>query len=75
MASIDDVKKFANKIMESFQEPFTIQNYQLYITASIGISTYPENGVSSLELLRNVTMHYTKRKKVEKIIINYLSFE
>ena len=63
MASIDGVKTFANKIMESFQEPFTIQNYQLYVTASIGISTYPENGVSSLELLRNADQALYKAQK------------
>ena len=39
--------------MNVLNEPFNIKEYQLYVTASIGISTYPENGESSLELLRN----------------------
>ena len=58
--------------MNVLNEPFYIKEYQLYVTASIGISTYPENGVSSLELLRNANLAlYKCSKKVEKTIIKF----
>ena len=53
----------------SINEPFNIKDYQLYITVSIGISTYPENGLSSLELLRNASLALYKSKKKGKTII------
>ena len=40
----------ANKIIDSLTEPIIYQSYQLYITPSIGISIYPDNGDS----LRNL---------------------
>ena len=49
--------------MECLNDPFNIKEYQLYITASIGISTYPENGITSLELLRNASFALQKAQK------------
>ena len=40
-------------------------------SASIGISTYPENGVSSLELLRNANLALSLSQKMGKIIIKF----
>ena len=56
MESIESLKIIVNKMIECLNAPFYIKEYQLFITASIGISTYPENGVSSLELLRNANL-------------------
>ena len=63
MESIESLEIIINKIIECLNEPFYIKEYQLYLTASIGISTYPENGVSSLELLRNANFALSKSKK------------
>jgi diguanylate cyclase (GGDEF)-like protein/PAS domain S-box-containing protein len=43
----------ANKILNSLDDPILYQNYQLYITPSIGISFYPENGDSYETLSQN----------------------
>ncbi|MDY6978918.1 MAG: EAL domain-containing protein [Pseudomonadota bacterium] len=42
----------AEKLLERFQEPFSIQNRELVLTASIGISVYPDDGSDSQTLLR-----------------------
>ena len=63
MESIESLEIIVNKIIECLNEPFYINEYQLYLTASIGISTYPENGVSSLELLRNANFALSKSQK------------
>lgn len=42
----------AEKLLERFQEPFSIQNRELVLTASIGISVYPDDGNDSRTLLR-----------------------
>ena len=54
--SIEALKILINKMIEGMNKPFNLNGYQLYITASIGISTYPENGLTSLELLRNANL-------------------
>ena len=61
--SIESLKIVVNKMIECLNAPFYIKEYQLFITASIGISTYPENGVSSLELLRNANLALSNAQK------------
>ncbi|MFC0302580.1 EAL domain-containing protein [Virgibacillus soli] len=53
----------ANQIMEIFEAPFQLDNYELYITASIGIVLFPQDGPDDETLLRNVetTMYQAKR--------------
>ncbi|MHC0038886.1 EAL domain-containing protein [Pseudoneobacillus sp. C159] len=53
MDSFDYLKDFAEKILLSLKDPFYINGYELFITVSIGISIYPEDGENPQELLRN----------------------
>ena len=39
--SIESLKIVVNKMIECLNAPFHIQEYQLFVTASIGIVTYP----------------------------------
>lgn len=41
------------KILAAFSRPFTLEGQEMFITASVGISLYPEDGESVDELLRN----------------------
>jgi diguanylate cyclase (GGDEF)-like protein len=49
----DDAMLVAQKILDAVQEPLTIAGMPLVVTASIGISTYPVDGVDPESLLRN----------------------
>ena len=40
-------------LIESLKAPFVLDEHQLYVTASIGISLFPVDGRSSQDLLRN----------------------
>ncbi|MEH7248169.1 EAL domain-containing protein [Neobacillus niacini] len=71
--SMGDLKTLVNKIVECINEPFTINGFPLYITASIGISTYPENGLTSLEILRNASLALQKSEKKGKNNYYFLS--
>jgi diguanylate cyclase (GGDEF)-like protein/PAS domain S-box-containing protein len=53
MDSFDNLKNFAETIIQSLKDPFFINGYELFITVSIGISIYPEDGENMHELLRN----------------------
>jgi len=47
------VYELAEKILRSFEKSFTIQDYVLHITTSIGITFFPEEGERRLTLLEN----------------------
>lgn len=49
----DDVDDVAKRLIEALKTPFLIQNEMVYVTISIGISTYPTDSHSHAELVRN----------------------
>ncbi len=53
VASAEAVGKVANKILKLFKESFLIESKQLFITPSIGISMYPNDGKTIADLLKN----------------------
>jgi diguanylate cyclase (GGDEF)-like protein len=55
-------QKVARRILESLAEPFIISVQELFVSASIGIAMYPEDGETSGELLKNadIAMYHAK---------------
>ena len=53
----------AERIRCQISQPFIIEDQELYITTSIGISLYPDNGEVVRDLLKNadMAMYYSKR--------------
>ena len=49
----DDPRVVAQKLLNSLHEPFDILGHKLFVTASIGISLYPDDGMTVDELVRN----------------------
>jgi polar amino acid transport system substrate-binding protein len=49
----DDGARLARKIQETFSSPFIANGRDLYLTASLGLAMYPEDGGEENELLRN----------------------
>ncbi|RNF39964.1 EAL domain-containing protein [Planococcus salinus] len=43
----------AEHLLKNFQEPFSVGDYEINVTPSIGISIYPDHGVNSEDLLKN----------------------
>ncbi|MFQ5956723.1 MAG: diguanylate cyclase domain-containing protein [Candidatus Brocadiales bacterium] len=61
---VDDVTKVASKILESVKKPLMLDDYELNITISIGITIYPNDGEDAEILLRNadIAMYRAKEK-------------
>lgn len=53
LARPDDAVLVAQKILDGFRRPFTVAGHQLFVTPSIGIAGYPEDGLWPAELLKN----------------------
>ncbi|WP_225917984.1 bifunctional diguanylate cyclase/phosphodiesterase [Neiella holothuriorum] len=47
-----EVQAVADKVMAEFEQTFRLQEQDIYVTASIGMSMYPEDGDSTVELLK-----------------------
>ena len=50
---IDDVARIAQKTLDMLTQPFTLEGNDIVVTASIGISIYPDDGENSQRLLTN----------------------
>jgi diguanylate cyclase (GGDEF)-like protein len=53
LATTQDIPKIALKILEIFLNPFELKDHELYITSSMGISIFPNDGRDSETLLKN----------------------
>ncbi len=60
--SEEDAAKVAQKVLEEIRLPFSVDQRELFITTSIGVSTYPNDG-SDMEILTrnaNAALHRVK---------------
>jgi len=57
-----DVHRIAEKILEVFSDPFILNEHASYITASLGISIFPDDGDNIDQLIRNADMAMYKAK-------------
>lgn len=57
-----DVNKIADKIIHVLKAPFVIDNHELYVSASVGVSMYPKDGDNMDTLIKNadIAMYYVK---------------
>ncbi|MCB5191629.1 EAL domain-containing protein [Methylobacillus arboreus] len=67
--------KVARKIMDTLAQPFILMQQELYISASIGISVYPEDGVEIFSLLKNADMAMYRAKDNGKNTFHFYSAE
>lgn len=51
IADSQDIRLFADQVMASFTQPFLIDSLEFYVTLSMGISVYPDDGRDVAELL------------------------
>lgn len=54
----------ARKLLDELSQPFTLQHEQVFVSASIGITLYPDDGLELSQLLRNAdqAMYAAKNK-------------
>ena len=68
-----EAQQIASRILKSLLEPFVISLQELYISASIGIAMYPEDGETASELLRNADIAMYHAKKIGRNNVQYYS--
>jgi len=53
VSSVQAAAKIAQRVLDLIAEPFELDNQEVYITASIGISMHPHDGANAEVLLKN----------------------
>lgn len=59
-------KERSKSIIEALDKPFLVDNYNLFVTTSIGISIYPQDGENSATLMKNADSALYKAKELGK---------
>jgi len=53
IVEVQDAVKVAQRLYESMARPFDLEDQEMFITGSIGISLYPDDGMDISELIKN----------------------
>lgn len=59
----ESVAQVASKILDAIRQPILIDNHELYLTISIGIAIYPEDGENDEALLTNADVAMYRAKE------------
>lgn len=59
----EDAGRIAQRILDNLKQPFNIAGHQLYISSSIGIAIYPDDGEDAQTLLRNADVALYRAKE------------
>lgn len=71
--SSDFTSDFANRILTALAKPVEITNHEFYLTASIGICLFPDDGLTLEDLQRNADMAMYKAKRSGGAVFQYFT--
>ncbi|HEY1799463.1 MAG TPA: EAL domain-containing protein [Terriglobales bacterium] len=70
----EDAGRVATNLLEALSKPFFLESHEVVISASIGISLYPENGADGIELLQQAdSAMYTAKRNGKNQLCYYTS--
>ncbi|MBU3947584.1 MAG: EAL domain-containing protein [Proteobacteria bacterium] len=64
--SLDIICSLAQKIMDTFSEPFVLESKEIFVTASIGVAVYPGDAEKADDLLKHADMAMSFAKEQGK---------
>jgi diguanylate cyclase (GGDEF)-like protein/PAS domain S-box-containing protein len=71
----DNIANVANKVLSSLARAYIIGDHELVLTASIGISVYPKDGVDIQTLLKNADTAMYRAKDGGKNRMEFFTYE
>ncbi|WP_296063229.1 EAL domain-containing protein [uncultured Amphritea sp.] len=63
---LEGAEVVASKILQAFQQPFWIGEYEIVVTVSIGISLFPDHGVDGATLIKHADVAMFQAKDAGK---------
>lgn len=71
----NEIESIVEKIQKVFDEPFIVNTQKFFLSASIGISCYPDHGMDSESLIKNADSAMYKAKDLGKNTYAFYSLE
>ncbi len=68
-----DTTRVAQKLLDALKTPFKVDAFELFVTASIGISVFPRDGRDSVTLLRNADNAMYRAKNQGKNVYQFFT--
>jgi diguanylate cyclase (GGDEF)-like protein/PAS domain S-box-containing protein len=62
LVSPEDAVRVGYKLLEAIQQPFRVDNHDLFVSASIGISIAPDDGTTASDLVRHADLAMFRAK-------------
>ncbi len=59
----DEAVQFARQVVERFTDPFSVRDYEIQLTASIGIAVSPDHGITAEALIQHADYAMYQAKK------------
>lgn len=72
---ISEIESIINKIQKRFESEFVINTRNFSLTASIGISLYPQNGINADKLIKNADIAMYQSKEAGKNTYTFFTDE
>jgi diguanylate cyclase (GGDEF)-like protein/PAS domain S-box-containing protein len=64
VTAAEDAAKIAQKLLDTVAEPLRVEGHELYVTTSIGIAMFPDDGDSAESLLKNADSAMYRAKEI-----------
>ncbi|HSM08049.1 MAG TPA: EAL domain-containing protein [Gemmatimonadota bacterium] len=73
IANADQVASVAQKVIDSLAQPFVLLGEQFTVTASVGVSLYPQDGADVQALMKNADIAMYEAKEAGKKAFRFFS--
>ncbi|HEX8592871.1 MAG TPA: EAL domain-containing protein [Pseudomonas sp.] len=73
MSNAEEARHLANRVMQKMKEPIVLAGRRMVMTASLGISIFPEDGQTCDELLKNADLALYQSKGNGRNRVNFFS--
>ncbi|HYL39389.1 MAG TPA: EAL domain-containing protein [Bryobacteraceae bacterium] len=70
-----DALQAARELLGALRAPYQIDIHELFVTASIGVATFPKHGATAAELLRNADLAMRRAKSHGKNAVEFFRAE
>lgn len=71
----DDAAQVASKLLEVIQQPYWVHGHTVHVSASIGVSMFPDDGDDSDTLLKNADVAMYRAKDAGKNVYQFFAKE
>ncbi|WP_077617653.1 GGDEF and EAL domain-containing protein [Bacillus sinesaloumensis] len=69
--SSEGTEQFAQQVNQEFKKPFVLEDKEFFISASIGISTFPSDGMEGEALIKNADTALYRAKELGRSLYQY----